>query len=82
MFGPHFDERVDEFCSVIKIMNTAESACEDFKALNDSETWGMEAVPTRLLMHYAQNYIVDTFQEFSDSWGLVFNHSTDLIEVE
>ena len=61
MFGPHFDERVDDFCHMISFIDSVESSCEDFKALNDSEKLGMEAVPTRLLMHYAQNYIADRF---------------------
>ena len=56
-----------------------EQKCEMLKEANDDEVDGFGPIPTKLIKHYAQNYLSHRFQEFSPCWGMLRCHETDLI---
>ena len=80
VFGPRFDERVDDVCKLFKLLG-ARDTCDTLKHLNDSAEDGWEAVPTRLLLHYSQNYLSNRFQEFSECWGILACHKSKQIDL-
>ena len=67
MFGPKFESRVGESCGWLSIISEIEEACETMVE------WGYElnAIPTKLLEHFAQNFLAGRFQEYSECWGLL-----------
>ena len=81
IYGPKFEERVENFCSLLRFIGRAEELCQHYEDIY--ETWdSFDAVPMKLINHYAQNYLAGRFQEYSDCWGMLLCHKQPLIQVD